>query len=101
MARVVKMLFKVKRWHFSGSLPLLGFGMFSTILIFIGWHNPETAQTEAHKLLRSIVLLLVGNDVLTAPKSTTEMRFVDYGMISTRLSLPFLGIIMSYSLLFN
>lgn len=44
-----------------------------------GWHNPETAQTEAHKLLRSIVLLLVGNDVLTAPKSTTEMRFVDYG----------------------
>ncbi|XP_018411707.1 PREDICTED: separin [Nanorana parkeri] len=44
-----------------------------------GWHNPETALTEAHKLLRSIVLLLVGNDVLSAPKSTTEMRFVDYG----------------------
>nr|DBA32722.1 TPA: hypothetical protein GDO54_000492 [Pyxicephalus adspersus] len=44
-----------------------------------GWHNPETALTEAHKLLRSIVLLLVGNDVLSGPKSTTEMRFVDYG----------------------
>ncbi|KAM5179440.1 separin [Mantella aurantiaca] len=44
-----------------------------------GWHNPETALTEAHKLLRSIVLLLVGNDVLSASKSTSEMRFVDYG----------------------
>ncbi|XP_063806795.1 separin [Pseudophryne corroboree] len=44
-----------------------------------GWHNPETALTEAHKLLRSIVLLLLGNDVLSTPKATSEVRFVDNG----------------------
>ncbi|KAM9320766.1 separin [Gastrophryne carolinensis] len=44
-----------------------------------GWHNPETSLTEAHKLLRSIVLLLLGNDVLSTPKSTSEVRFVDNG----------------------
>lgn len=44
-----------------------------------GWHNPETALTEAHKLLRSIVLLLLGNDVLSTPKATSDARFVDNG----------------------
>ncbi|KAM3935059.1 separin [Leptodactylus fuscus] len=44
-----------------------------------GWHNSETALTEAHKLLRSIVLLLLGNDVLSTPKATSEARFVDNG----------------------
>ncbi|XP_075055270.1 separin [Mixophyes fleayi] len=44
-----------------------------------GWRNPETALTEAHKLLRSIVLLLLGNDVLSTPKGTSEVRFVDNG----------------------
>ncbi|XP_056411264.1 separin isoform X2 [Hyla sarda] len=44
-----------------------------------GRHNPETALTEAHKLLRSIVLLLLGNDVLSTPKATSDARFVDNG----------------------
>ncbi|KAE8627006.1 hypothetical protein XENTR_v10006832 [Xenopus tropicalis] len=44
-----------------------------------GCHNPETALTEAHKLLRSIVLLLLGNDVLASPKGSSEVRFVDNG----------------------
>ncbi|OCT92992.1 separin [Xenopus laevis] len=44
-----------------------------------GCHNPETALTEAHKLLRSIVLLLLGNDVLSSPKGSSEVRFVDNG----------------------
>ncbi|XP_075707951.1 separin [Rhinoderma darwinii] len=44
-----------------------------------GWHNPETALTEAHKLLRSIVLLLLGNDVLSTLKVTSDSRFVDNG----------------------
>lgn len=96
MARVVEMLFLSQTfaffWFFT---PYWIWYMLSTILIFIGWHNPETAQTEAHKLLRSIVLLLVGNDVLSPPKSTTEMRFVDYGMIGIGLSLLFLGIILN------
>ncbi|XP_053564287.1 separin [Bombina bombina] len=44
-----------------------------------GWHNPETALTDAHKLLRSIVLLLLGNEVLSSPKGSSEVRFVDNG----------------------
>uniref|UniRef100_A0A8C5MBK5 separase n=1 Tax=Leptobrachium leishanense TaxID=445787 RepID=A0A8C5MBK5_9ANUR len=44
-----------------------------------GSHNPETALTEAHKLLRSIVLLLLGNDVLSSSKASSDMRFVDNG----------------------
>ncbi|KAG8585274.1 hypothetical protein GDO81_004955 [Engystomops pustulosus] len=44
-----------------------------------GWHNSETALTESHKLLRSIVLLLLGNDVLSTPKATSDTRFVDNG----------------------
>ncbi|OCT95906.1 hypothetical protein XELAEV_18013595mg [Xenopus laevis] len=44
-----------------------------------GCHSPETALTEAHKLLRSIVLLLLGNDVLSSPKGSSEVRFVDNG----------------------
>ncbi|KAM4699281.1 separin [Discoglossus pictus] len=44
-----------------------------------GWHTPETALTDAHKLLRSIVLLLLGNEVLSSPKGSSEARFVDNG----------------------
>ncbi|XP_068123297.1 separin [Hyperolius riggenbachi] len=44
-----------------------------------GLQSPETALTEAHKLLRSVVLLLLGKDVLSTPKATTEARFVDNG----------------------
>ncbi|KAM4796065.1 LOW QUALITY PROTEIN: separin [Rhinophrynus dorsalis] len=44
-----------------------------------GFHNPETALTEAHRLLRSIVLLLLGNDVLSSPKGSPDVRFVDNG----------------------
>ncbi|MEE6472121.1 hypothetical protein FKM82_009485 [Ascaphus truei] len=44
-----------------------------------GWHNPETALTDAHKLLRSIVLLLLGNEVLSSPRGSSEVRFVDHG----------------------
>ncbi|XP_053312187.1 separin [Spea bombifrons] len=44
-----------------------------------GWYTPESALTEAHKLLRSIVLLLLGNDVLSSTKSSSEVRFVDNG----------------------
>ncbi|KAG8452679.1 hypothetical protein GDO86_004461 [Hymenochirus boettgeri] len=48
-------------------------------LLSHGCHTPETALTEAHKLLRSIVLLLLGSDVLSSPKSFSEGRFVDNG----------------------
>ncbi|KAM8976858.1 separin isoform 1-T1 [Pelodytes ibericus] len=44
-----------------------------------GWHNPEVALTEAHKLLRSIVRLLLGNDVLSSPNPSSDVRFVDNG----------------------
>ncbi|XP_077154114.1 separin isoform X2 [Ranitomeya variabilis] len=48
-------------------------------LCSLGWHNPETALTEAHKLLRSIVLLLLGSDALTSPKASSDACFVDNG----------------------
>ncbi|CAH2224757.1 separin [Pelobates cultripes] len=44
-----------------------------------GGHNPETALTEAHKLLRSIVLLLLGKDLLSSSKAPSVSRFVDNG----------------------
>ncbi|KAJ1159936.1 hypothetical protein NDU88_000440 [Pleurodeles waltl] len=43
-----------------------------------GWRTPETALTDAHKLLRSIILLLLGNAVFT-PKVNAEYQFVDHG----------------------
>uniref|UniRef100_A0A8C5L3W2 separase n=1 Tax=Jaculus jaculus TaxID=51337 RepID=A0A8C5L3W2_JACJA len=44
-----------------------------------GWQTPETALLEAHKLLRSIILLLMGRDVLSIQKGTVESQFLDYG----------------------
>uniref|UniRef100_A0A8C9EQA6 separase n=1 Tax=Pavo cristatus TaxID=9049 RepID=A0A8C9EQA6_PAVCR len=44
-----------------------------------GWKMPETALSEAHKLLRSIILLLMGSDVLGSHKSTGDIQFMDCG----------------------
>ncbi|KYO44124.1 separin [Alligator mississippiensis] len=44
-----------------------------------GWKTPETALADAHKLLRSIILLLLGSDVLSSPKAGADASFVDYG----------------------
>ncbi|NXC22533.1 ESPL1 protein, partial [Corythaeola cristata] len=47
--------------------------------IFVqGWKTPETALAEAHKLFRSIILLLMGSDVLGC-QTASEVQFVDYG----------------------
>ncbi|XP_029450938.1 separin [Rhinatrema bivittatum] len=43
-----------------------------------GWKTPETALTDAHKLLRSIILLL-GNNILSLTKGASDTRFVDHG----------------------
>ncbi|XP_009878391.1 PREDICTED: separin, partial [Charadrius vociferus] len=44
-----------------------------------GWKTPETALAEAHKLFRSIILLLMGSDVLGCQTTTSDTQFVDYG----------------------
>ncbi|XP_036064572.1 separin [Onychomys torridus] len=44
-----------------------------------GWQTPETALIDAHKLLRSIVILLMGGDVLSIQKAALESPFLDYG----------------------
>ncbi|XP_052016533.1 separin [Apodemus sylvaticus] len=44
-----------------------------------GWQTPETALIDAHKLLRSIIILLMGGDVLSAQKAAAESPFLDYG----------------------
>uniref|UniRef100_A0A8C6I5T6 separase n=1 Tax=Mus spicilegus TaxID=10103 RepID=A0A8C6I5T6_MUSSI len=44
-----------------------------------GWQTPETALIDAHKLLRSIIILLMGSDVLSIQKAATESPFLDYG----------------------
>ncbi|POI24140.1 hypothetical protein CIB84_012112, partial [Bambusicola thoracicus] len=44
-----------------------------------GWKTPETALSEAHKLLRGIILLLMGSNVLGSQKSTVDTRFMDCG----------------------
>ncbi|NXI66316.1 ESPL1 protein, partial [Anseranas semipalmata] len=44
-----------------------------------GWKTPETALAEAHKFLRSIILLLMGSDVLGSQKTAADAQFVDYG----------------------
>ncbi|NXA56987.1 ESPL1 protein, partial [Nothocercus julius] len=45
----------------------------------LGWRTPETALTEAHKLFRSIVLLVMGSNVLGSQKTAADVQFVDYG----------------------
>ncbi|KAM7114144.1 separin isoform 1-T2 [Molossus nigricans] len=44
-----------------------------------GWQTPETALIDSHKLLRSIILLLMGSDVLSIKKAAVETPFLDYG----------------------
>ncbi|XP_062453073.1 separin [Rhea pennata] len=44
-----------------------------------GWRTPETALTEAHKFFRSIILLLMGSNVLGSHKTMSDVQFVDYG----------------------
>ncbi|XP_067170221.1 separin [Apteryx mantelli] len=44
-----------------------------------GWRTPETALTEAHKFFRSIILLLMGSNMLGSHKTTSDVQFVDYG----------------------
>ncbi|XP_021238121.1 separin isoform X2 [Numida meleagris] len=44
-----------------------------------GWKTAEIALSEAHKLLRSIILLLTGSSMLGSHKSTADVQFVDCG----------------------
>ncbi|OWK16867.1 ESPL1 [Cervus elaphus hippelaphus] len=44
-----------------------------------GWQTPEIALIDSHKLLRSIILLLMGSDVLSVQKTAVETPFLDYG----------------------
>ncbi|XP_062932120.1 separin [Cynocephalus volans] len=44
-----------------------------------GWQTPEIALIDSHKLLRSIILLLMGSDMLSIQKSAVETPFLDYG----------------------
>ncbi|XP_045409836.1 separin [Lemur catta] len=44
-----------------------------------GWQTPEIALMDSHKLLRSIILLLMGGDVLSIQKAVVETQFLDYG----------------------
>lgn len=44
-----------------------------------GWQTPEIALIDSHKLLRSIILLLMGSDVLSIQKSAVETPFLDSG----------------------
>ncbi|NWW92328.1 ESPL1 protein, partial [Rhynochetos jubatus] len=41
-----------------------------------GWRTPETALAEAHKLFRSIILLLMGSDVLGC-QTASNVQFLD------------------------
>ncbi|XP_053413203.1 separin isoform X1 [Nycticebus coucang] len=43
-----------------------------------GWQSPEIALMDSHKLLRSIILLLMGSDVLSIQKAAVETPFLDY-----------------------
>lgn len=50
-----------------------------SFLTCTGWQTPEIALIDSHKLLRSIVLLLMGSDVLSIKKAAVETPFLDYG----------------------
>ncbi|CAN0007802.1 unnamed protein product [Bubo scandiacus] len=48
--------------------------------IFVqGWKSPKTALVESQKLFRSIILLLMGSDVLGCQTAASNSQFVDYG----------------------
>ncbi|NXN98510.1 ESPL1 protein, partial [Rhinopomastus cyanomelas] len=44
-----------------------------------GWKTPKTALVEAQKLFRSIILLLMGGDVLGWQTTASGGQFLDYG----------------------
>ncbi|KAM8981065.1 separin isoform X1 [Sarcophilus harrisii] len=44
-----------------------------------GWQTSEIALIESHKLLRSIIILLMGRDVLSLQRTAGETVFLDYG----------------------
>ncbi|NWR67936.1 ESPL1 protein, partial [Bucorvus abyssinicus] len=44
-----------------------------------GWKTPKTALVEAQKLFRSIILLLMGGDVLGCQSTASDVQFVDHG----------------------
>ncbi|XP_072510909.1 separin [Notamacropus eugenii] len=44
-----------------------------------GWQTPEIALLESHKLLRSIIILLMGRDLLSVQQAAVETVFLDYG----------------------
>ncbi|NWH81005.1 ESPL1 protein, partial [Piaya cayana] len=44
-----------------------------------GWKVPEMALAEAHKLLRSIILALMGTKVLGRQTKPRDVQFLDYG----------------------
>ncbi|XP_051497345.1 separin [Apus apus] len=44
-----------------------------------GWQMPEMALSEAQKLFRSIILLLMGSDVLGCRAGVSDVQFVDCG----------------------
>ncbi|KAM9368190.1 LOW QUALITY PROTEIN: separin [Phaethornis superciliosus] len=44
-----------------------------------GWKTPETALNEAQKLFRSIILLLMGSNVLGCQTVVSDVQFVDCG----------------------
>lgn len=52
-----------------------------------GWQTPEIALIDSHKLLRSIILLLMGSDVLSIHKTAVETPFLDYGESEERKAL--------------
>ncbi|NXX14377.1 ESPL1 protein, partial [Podargus strigoides] len=48
--------------------------------IFVqGWNTPEMALSDAQKLLRGIILLLLGSSMLGSQTSAPDDHFVDYG----------------------
>ncbi|XP_036616254.1 separin [Trichosurus vulpecula] len=44
-----------------------------------GWQTSEIALLESHKLLRSIIILLMGRDLLSVQRAAVETVFLDYG----------------------
>ncbi|XP_074081900.1 separin [Macrotis lagotis] len=44
-----------------------------------GWQTSEIALIESHKLLRSIIILLMGRDLLSVQRTAMETVFLDYG----------------------
>jgi len=50
-----------------------------------GWKTPETALVESQKLLRSIILLLMGSSLLGCQTTASDAQFVDYGELAARV----------------